>query len=89
MTGNGKRSLEEILEEHLATTKQGFAQLRTEMTELRTDMNDGFRALRTEMIGGLAQVRKEMNVGFARAPWGQHEDRIAALEADVAALKAG
>lgn len=96
MAGNGKRSLEEIFEEHLAVTREGFAQMRVEMNEfrgelrdLRKDMNEGFRAIRTEMIGGLAQVRKEMNAGFAKTPWDAHEERITALEADVAKLKAG
>jgi hypothetical protein len=61
----GKRSVEEILEEHLETSRQGFADLRSELGTLRSDMNDGFRALRTEMIGGLGQVRKEMRAGLA------------------------
>src|SRR5262245_39168690 len=103
---NGKRSLEEIFEEHLAVTKAGFERV-------DTNMNEGFRALRTELVGGLAQVRSEfrsdieqlrsdLNAGFTRLEGrfdnllvtsgsrsADHEDRITALEADVAKLKAG
>ncbi len=88
---NGKRSLEEILEEHLEVTKQGFDRVHRSIAETAL-------ALRLEMQAGFEQVDKRferiegrldnmlLTMGGTQL---NHEARISALEADVAKLKAG
>lgn len=57
---NGKRSLEEILEEHLAVTKDMQQGLRAEISELRTEIFE----LRTELRTEISELRTDMNDGF-------------------------
>ena len=95
---NGKRSLEEIFEEHLAVTKAGFERVNQNIAETAL-------ALRTEMQARFEQVDKrfeQINKHFERVEGRldnalltaggtrlDHEARILALEAEVAKLKAG
>lgn len=95
---NGKRSLEEILEEHLEVTKQGFDRVHQSIAEtalaLRLEMQAGFEQIdkrfeqvdkRFERIEGRLD-NMLLTMGGTRL---NHEARISALEADVAKLKAG
>jgi len=75
---NGKRSLEEILEEHLEVTKQSFDELRGDMNRGFTEMRQGFKRIE----GRLDDMLRTM--GRSRH---DHETRVTALEADVARLK--
>ena len=81
---NGKRSLEEIFEEHLAVTKAGFERVNQNIAEtalaLRLEMKAGF-----DLISG----RLDNSLLTAGATRLDHEARISALEADMAKLKAG
>ncbi|MBL8953201.1 MAG: hypothetical protein JNK82_20655 [Myxococcaceae bacterium] len=102
---NGKRSLEQIFEEHLAVTKAGFERV-------NQNIADSVLALRLEMQAGFEQVDKrfeqvdkrfeQIDKRFERIEGRldnmlltmgtarlDHESRITALEADVAKLKTG
>ena len=88
---NGKRSLEEIFEEHLAVTKAGFERVNQNIAEtalsLRMEMKSGFEQVdkRFERIEGWLD-NMLLTMGGTRL---DHEARISALEEDVAKLKAG
>ncbi len=88
---NGKRSLEEIFEEHLAVTKAGFERVNQNIADvalaLRLELKAGFEQVdrRFERIEGRLD-NMLLTMGATRL---DHESRITALEADVAKPKAG
>lgn len=84
---NGKRSLEEIFEEHLAVTKAGFERVNQNIAETRLEMRQGFDRVDKKF----ERIEKRfdnmlLTMGGTRL---DHEARISALEADVAKLKTG
>ena len=84
---NGKRSLEEIFEEHLEVTKAGFERVNQNIAETRMEMQQGFERIDKQfkrIEGRLDNMLVTM--GGSRL---NHEARISALEEDVAKLKAG
>jgi hypothetical protein len=102
---NGKRSLEEIFEEHLAVTRAGFERVNQNIAEtalaLRTEMQQGFERVdkRFEQVDKrFEQVDKrferiEGRLDNMLLTMGgsrlDHEARISALEAEIAKLKTG
>ena len=101
---NGKRSLEEIFEEHLAVTKAGFERVNQNIAEtalaLRTEMHEGFERVdqRFEQVDKrFEQVDKRFeriegrldNMLTMGGTRLDHEARISALEVELAKLKTG
>jgi hypothetical protein len=74
MSGNGaKRSLEEIFEEHLATTKAGFDRMNQGLAEVRSEMAQAFAQVRTEMAQGFAKVDRRFDA-LLKNTGGHHRD---------------
>jgi hypothetical protein len=96
MAANGKRTLEDILEEHLEVTKAGFDQVTQNLAEtslaLRLELATGFKQVdaRFQQIDGrFQQLDKRLDnlLRTAGARGLDHEQRLQALEAEVAKLK--